>query len=59
MTKREIKSLISRANKLKAEIATKRDALRDLVSDIEDIEAGCDEAVECLERAADKMSELL
>ncbi len=53
------KKTLAKIKKLKGEIAAKRDALRDLIFELEEIGEGCDEALDALESAADAMSQLL
>ena len=45
--------------KLKDEIAAKRDKLRELTNELNDIEADCTDAIEYMEYAADSLSKLL
>lgn len=58
----ELGRLVRKANKLKQRIGKDRDALRELIGELEEIEsdsAGVEEAVESLSRAADALSEYL
>ncbi len=59
LTARQIKSLLARIEKHKAEIGKHRDALRDIESDLSQIGDDCDEAVLALEGATDALSRLL
>ncbi|MFC1453641.1 hypothetical protein ACFLQL_00490 [Verrucomicrobiota bacterium] len=57
--KQETQEFIDRINDLKERIALDRDELRGLLSELEDICDGCDEATYHLEDAADALSEYL
>lgn len=54
-----VKTLLRKMNQSKLRIAAERDKLRDLVSEFQDIEQSCEDAVQELESAADRLSELL
>ncbi len=54
-----IKSLIAKLESAKKQIATKRDKLRELISEAEGPEENCTEAIESIERPADALSETL
>ncbi len=56
---RTVKAFDKKIKALTAKIAKDRDALRDLISEVEDITECCDRAIESLESAADSLSELL
>ena len=58
-TKISVKSLQAQIELRKNAIADQRDKLRALVSDVEDICAEADEAVQCLEQAVDALSKYL
>lgn len=51
-----VKQLEKQIRKQMAAIAAHRDALRDLISEAESIEEDANEAVDCLESAADYLS---
>lgn len=53
------KRMIAKVTKLKDETARKRDDLRDLISELEQIVENCDRATDAMESAADSLSELL
>ena len=53
------KAVLKRIEKLKKDIAKRRDDLRDLVSEMEQLSENCDTAVDHLTSAADALSELL
>ena len=54
-----IRSLIAKLESAKKQIATKRDKLRELISEAEGPEENCTEAIESIERPADALSETL
>lgn len=56
---REIKAFKKKADAIVARIATERDALRQLISDYQDIAESVEQFEEDFESAVDKLSELL
>ncbi len=63
---KSIDTLLEKAKKLSDEIGVKRDKLRELIEDIEEVAANCDEAehelesgIRALENAADAISKNL
>ena len=59
MTPRQKDSMMRQIEASKKRIAAERDKLRKLISDAEGIAECCDDAVNSLEYAADKLSEYL
>lgn len=59
LTPRQVSSIRRRIEKHKTAIAAHRDALRDLIEDVETICDDATEAVELLETAADTISRML
>jgi len=59
MNKREIKSWMAKVKKQSQRIAKERDALRELVEEANMNLGNCDAAIELMDAAADKLSELL
>ena len=57
--KRTIADIKKEIVKITDRISKDRDELRDLIGELEEIEASCDEAIEDLVRAADSLSEYL
>lgn len=57
--KRTVKTLEAQIVKCKDNIARERDKLRELISEVREIEESCDEALDGLERAADALSQYL
>lgn len=55
----DIKGLIARAEKVKTEIATKRDEVCNIIEDLNSIANDCDDAFHSLEEAVDALSRLL
>jgi hypothetical protein len=53
----ELKTFIERFEQIQAEIAKKRDELRDLACEIEDFADSCDQGIDDLDCAIDKFSE--
>lgn len=53
------KAMLKRIEKLKRDITKRRDALRDLVDEMEQLCENCDTATDHLTSAADALSELL
>jgi septal ring factor EnvC (AmiA/AmiB activator) len=56
---RKINSIRKQIEKHKNVIAKERDALRDLINEIDSLEEDCREAVDSLEYAADALSRLV
>ena len=56
---RRIRRLERDLKKCSDRIAKERNRLRELVSEYQSIEESCDDALDMIERAADKLSELL
>jgi uncharacterized protein YoxC len=56
---KQVLSLLKKAAKIKDEIAEKRDQLRDVISDLEDIAESCDGFIEDFECGLDKISQYL
>lgn len=54
-----IKNCIRELEERKVAIANERDKLRELLSDLEQLEDNCDEAIENIDRAIDAISELV
>jgi hypothetical protein len=54
-----VASLSKRIDACKARIGAERDKLRDLIDDATEIESNCDEAIEDLDSAVDKLSRYL
>lgn len=56
INKRRLKTLTKQIDVEKAKIAKARDALRELISEVEDIIGDADEVVNTLDRACDDLS---
>jgi uncharacterized protein YukE len=54
-----IKSAIKRLEKQKILLGVRRDALRELASELEDLKETCETAYDDLDRVIDKLSELV
>jgi ABC-type transporter Mla subunit MlaD len=57
MTKRERERLIKRIETERLRVAQRRDALREVLDDLESLHDTCAEAEDCLQRAIDALSE--
>ena len=58
-TRKRVLSLQKQLNGCGLRIAKERDRIRDLLDEYETIKENCDEAIDDIERAVDKLSELL
>jgi DNA-binding ferritin-like protein len=59
LTQRQHETFVRRIKKHETAIATQREALRNLISDIEAVADDADDAIESLRYAADALSRLL
>lgn len=57
--KRTVDTLAKQIERCKANIAAERDKLRDLTSELSDLQSDCEEALGDLERATDALSRLV
>lgn len=55
----QIKKLIDEAEKIKNEMAERRDRLREIISDLESLADSADRGIESMEAALDAFSELM
>lgn len=58
-TRKRVASLQKQLNGCGLRIAKERDRIRDLIDEYASIKENCDEAIDDIERAADRLSELL
>ena len=58
-TKRQIEGWIRMLEKRKKALAKERDALNDLLDELEELRGSCDAALEALQNAVEHLSELV